>query len=110
MTHSTRSSDSFAANSESDTDQYEVRFDPATTGTISTLVAEAVSSVVGTEPEALRPLYDVIDPDALDQLFSPGTESSTGINDESRVSFRYEEQWVHVLADGRVVVVPSDEE
>ena len=37
--------------------------------TPSEAVVDAVAAVSGTEPEDLPPLYDSIDPDALDQLF-----------------------------------------
>jgi hypothetical protein len=47
----------------------------------SAAVVEAVAEASGTEPLALPPLYDAIDPDALDALFGPssgGTQSTVG--------------------------------
>ncbi|MFO7925494.1 MAG: HalOD1 output domain-containing protein [Halobacteriota archaeon] len=48
---------------------------------ISTAVARAVSAVEGCEPRSLRPLAEVLDPDALDTLFgsrADGTSRSGG--------------------------------
>ena len=37
----------------------------------STAVVRAVSAVEGRDPRSMRPLTDVLDPDALDALFGP---------------------------------------
>lgn len=63
----------------------------------------AVSEVTGTAPEALNPLYDVIDPDALDEVFHrrDGRDSWAP---NGRLNFPYEGCDVTVHADGRTVV------
>jgi hypothetical protein len=54
---------------------------------VSTAVVRAVSAVEGREPRTLRPLTDVLNPDALDNLFDSRSngEPRTG----GRLSFIY---------------------
>lgn len=65
-------------------------------------VLKAVAAVTNRSLMGLRPLYDVIDPDDLNQVCDLGRESST-----CRVSFRFEGCDVTVHGDGRTVVSPS---
>lgn len=65
----------------------------------STAVIEAVSTVVNREPTDLEPLYDAIDPDALNALV--GTE---GADAAVSVSFPFVDRLVTVHATGEVVV------
>ena len=55
--------------------EYEIGPDES----VSTAVVRAVSAIEGREPRSLRPLSDVLDPDALDALFEPRS------NDRPRV-------------------------
>lgn len=65
--------------------------------TTSTAVLEAVSSASDTPAVDLPPLYDAVDPDALNSLFSaPGTSGE--------ISFRYAGYTVTVSADRTVEV------
>lgn len=67
-----------------------------TDGSPSDTVLRALSTVHDGELSDMRPLYDVIDPDALDDLFrgpNPGT-----------VTFQYEEYTVIVRENAEVVV------
>lgn len=109
MTQHEYPSDSTAARSESSDEWYEVPRDAANAEPISVTVTEAVSAVTGTDPRSLRPLYEVIDPDALDRLFSPAAGSPARKNGEARVAFRYEGRLVRVFEDGRVFVSLSGE-
>lgn len=63
--------------------EYEI----GTAEPVSMAVVRAVSAVEGREPRFLRPLSDVLDPDALDVLFAPqdGGAPRTG----GRISFVY---------------------
>ena len=67
----------------------------------SEAVIQAVAAVKGVDPLSLEPLYDAIDPDALDALVTGSTDGSAG---ELRVSFRFDEVGVEVFNDRRVVV------
>lgn len=59
-------------------------------------VVDAVAAEMGVDPVALEPLFDVVDPDALDRLFASGVDGS--------VRFEYHECDVVVYSDGRVTV------
>lgn len=64
-------------------------------------VADALAAATGTDPTRLEPpLYDVVDPDALDAL----VEGATGV----RVSFDYDGHHVVVHGDGAVTVDGND--
>ncbi|WP_435179955.1 HalOD1 output domain-containing protein [Halorussus sp. AFM4] len=69
-------------------------------------VVEAVAEAEGVEPEELDPLYEVIDPDALEELFAP--TATTG-RMEGRVVFTYAGHEVTVCGDGYVSVEARDE-
>ena len=63
---------------------------------ISYAVVSEVSKAKGVAPDELRPLHDVIDPDALESLF----DSSDGASLRSgHVSFNYEGFVVEVRDD-----------
>lgn len=69
---------------------------------LSDTVIRAVADAEGVEPSALdTPLYEVIDPDALDRLFrSPADGShSTGC-----ITFEYYGYGVNVRADGQLTL------
>ncbi|QLK24457.1 hypothetical protein HYG81_10005 [Natrinema zhouii] len=65
---------------------------------ISLRVVEALATATDTAAHELEPLYDVVDPEALDQLFQPG--SPGGI----RVEFEYDDSLVEVRNDGTISV------
>lgn len=66
-------------------------------------VIRAVSDAEGVDPEDLEsPLYEAIDPDALDGLFA-GRANTTG-----RIVFRYHGYTVTVSSDDRVDLAPRD--
>lgn len=66
----------------------------------SVSVVEAVAAETGADPVSLAPLYDVIDPDALDRLFDDGASGC--------VEFEFCDHEVVVHADGRVLVDGSE--
>lgn len=70
-------------------------------------VIEAVAAATGADPTTMPPLYDAIDPDALDSALdslSRGTRQSR----EGSISFRFNGCCVTVHADGRTVVSPPE--
>lgn len=75
----------------------------------STVIVECVAAVVGRQPTELTPLYESIEPDALNGLIRPATPKA---GDPIRISFQYEE--VDVLVDSQTGIEiypePSDEE
>jgi len=64
-----------------------MEYDIGSNESVTSAVTRAVSAVEGREPCSLQPLADVLDPDALDELFAPrpGGRSRTG----GRISFIY---------------------
>jgi hypothetical protein len=62
--------DEASGNSDTDTTAYRATDDEQS----SESVIEAVSEVTGTDPAEMDPLYDVVDPDALNELFSPSAD------------------------------------
>ncbi|WP_252699659.1 HalOD1 output domain-containing protein [Natronosalvus vescus] len=70
-------------------------------------VVEAVAEAEGVDPlELSPPLYDVIDPDALDQVFAPTSMESRM---EGEVTFSYNGYEVTVCGDGYVTVEERNE-
>lgn len=73
------------------------------TESISETVVYAIAEATATDPTDLPPLYDVIDLQALDQLFR---DRSVNTGMSARVTFSVEDCEVTVHADGEVVVSP----
>jgi len=72
-------------------------------------VVEAVSRATDADPTILDPLFERVDPDALDRLFDSGPDES-GRTPSGRVAFRFAGCEVVVHDDGRVVATPVTEE
>lgn len=80
--------------------QYKCGNQRAGDGKISERVVTAVADALDVDSLELPPLYDVIDPDALDQLFEHGF--SAGKSGPGRVSFTMAGCEVVVHGDGEV--------
>jgi hypothetical protein len=81
---------------------------PSTEGKLSSRVIEALAAEEGVVPTELRdPLYDVIELEALDDLFSDRRDGSP--RSEGLVEFAYRNYQVTVHSGGRVDVTESDE-
>ena len=79
-------------------DMNQLQTDVSTGNSISKAIVESVAEAEGTDPSELTtPLYDVIEPDALEALFA---------NDRAfgKVIFNYEGYEVSVFPDGYVSV------
>lgn len=89
-------------------DRYVFRHDPDGTATITTTIVHALASIADTDvSQGEFSLYDSVDPDALDRLFSrkaDGTERTGG-----HVAFTALEHEVFVYANGDVIVYPPSE-
>ncbi|WP_126662714.1 HalOD1 output domain-containing protein [Haloterrigena salifodinae] len=71
-------------------------------GQPSLAIIERVAALDGTDPLSLPPLYDAVDPDALDSLFQ--SSSTDGPQTTGAVQFTYYGYDVRVDADGDIVV------
>lgn len=65
---------------------------------LSTRIVDKVAEAENTDPVDLAPLYESIDPDALDALFQNGQNGS--------VTFEYENRRIIARADGDVTIEP----
>ncbi|MFC4245607.1 HalOD1 output domain-containing protein [Natribaculum luteum] len=95
---------------ENGTETVHYRLEPGES--LSEAVVEAVAAASGRsifatdeDAEPLPPLYDVIDPDALNSLFKPGRESE---QIDGCVSFTYCNHRVVVESSGSVLVSPAE--
>ncbi|WP_435551040.1 HalOD1 output domain-containing protein [Natrinema sp. CGMCC1.2065] len=68
------------------------------TDSVSLQVIDAIADATNTDASDLEPLYDVVDPEALDQLFQSGSGAAV------RVEFEYHGMPVEVRGDGTVTV------
>ncbi|WP_178915566.1 HalOD1 output domain-containing protein [Natronomonas gomsonensis] len=87
--------------------EYDSESDSSATEAIISALAEAV----GVEPTNLPPLFDYVDPDALNALFEP---SDSATNGDTLLSFQVDTWNVFVRSDGRIRVCdatqPTDPE
>lgn len=83
-----------------------VQHDVTNSQTATIAVVNAISAASETEPTALPPLYDAINPDALNALFE--SHDSHPDRSELRVEFSYNGFSV-VVRDGPQVTVREDE-
>ncbi len=67
---------------------------------LSVAIPELVAYVEGVSPTSLPPLYESVDPDALDQLFAHRSAPNVGL------SFQYAGYTVSV-SDGQLSVTPA---
>lgn len=79
--------------------------DTEDTRPLSHRVVMEVADEMGTDPTQLEPLFDSIDPDALDKLFDARTEATErGV---TQLSFTYEGHQIVVERDRSVEVVAA---
>lgn len=79
-----------------------------TSESTSTAVVEAIAEHAGVDPADLElPLYEAIDPDALDALFSPPEGSRRPVS--GRISFVYGGYDVEVTGEGEVTVTDRED-
>ena len=92
------------ASFDPDTDTYRAKYHPDEPGSLVGATVYLVSVATGDEPETMTPLYDVVDADALENLFrSPDGESA-------EIEFQYCGCEVTAVSDGEVVVSPLEDD
>jgi hypothetical protein len=79
--------------------EYTATFDPATLDA-SIAVVEATAEIRREDPAGHAPLFEVIDPDALDRICSHGS-------DDTVVEFSYLDHRICVRSGGHISVVPK---
>lgn len=68
----------------------------------SEALISAISTLSGTDATSLPPLYDVVDPEALDSLYEHVRERNGEDSSAYRITFPYEGYDVCVEFDGRI--------
>lgn len=98
------SDDDPVASSREDPETIRARYDWSSTSP-SVAVVDTIAIAANREPESLTPLYEVIDPDALNAVIAP---PSGGVASDLSLTFRFEGYDVTVRRDGTVVARPLD--
>lgn len=75
------------------------------TESVSERIVTAVAEFTGRDPLSLDPLYDAIDPEALDALFEPTDATGT----PRRVAFTYAGCSVEITGEGEIRVTDLDQ-
>ncbi|WP_227355772.1 HalOD1 output domain-containing protein [Haladaptatus salinisoli] len=76
------------------------------TARLSALVVEAVAVHDQRSPDDLEPIYQSINPDALDSLFTPLTDGTSRA--DGHVSFAYCGYHVTITSDGTIDLEPLE--
>jgi hypothetical protein len=86
---------------ECDDETVRIRYDWSSTPP-SAAVVETVATALDCDPMEMDPLYEYIDPDALDDLVGASDSNPTGR--ETSISFRFDGHRVTVSGSGEVAV------
>lgn len=74
---------------------------------LPTAIIRQVAVQTDTETTALEPLYNTIDPDALETLFAPKADDS--LRSQGRIVFEYSGCEVTITSRGDVRAIPLDD-
>ena len=88
-----------------ETSVVRVTFDAAEPTQPTAAIVEALSAATGTSPLDLPPLYDAVDPDALNRLFAHATRTDLG--EPLSIEFTADGWGVVVSTDGEVRIIDA---
>ncbi|MEA5387650.1 HalOD1 output domain-containing protein [Haloarculaceae archaeon H-GB11] len=71
----------------------------------SSALVESVASVRGREVESIQPLYEVVDPEALDELL---IESGARVTEPVEIALNYDGFIVNIDSSGRLELHPAE--
>lgn len=91
-------------NREGDVPVYRVDLDESARS-MSCVVVEGIADVTDQDPERLDPLWESVDPEALDSFVAHASESATAY----QITFRYQGYTVEVVDDHQLRFVPTEE-
>lgn len=86
---------------------YRFQHDRTNDVPLSTAIVRAIANVSNTPAEDLDPLYDVVDPDALNGIFAPHADGRERV--AGGLWFYYSGYRVIVYPDGEIKMEPLDE-
>jgi len=101
-------SDTDSGDTTADTPSYVTEHDWERDESLAATVVSAVAAIRNVEPTAVEPLNETVDPDALNDIFD--ARHNGGDRSGPTLSFRLSSCEVTIHADGRVVVVPPENE
>lgn len=81
---------------------YREIHDWTSTEPLSSTILTALADVKNVEPTELEPLYEHIDPDALESLFDPDGD---GLRTDGHVSFSFADHYVTIHGHGEYAVI-----
>jgi len=84
------------------TDTYHAHHDWSGDASIGTTIVNVVAALDGVGFEECEPVYDVIDPDALDAVLTPTNDRSARA--PVQVQFSYREHMITVNSTGDIVI------
>lgn len=89
-------------------DRYVFRYDPEGSATVTTAVVHTLATVADIDvSQGEFSLYDSVDPDALERIFSPKSDGTPRTG--GHVAFTALDHEVYVHADGEVYIYPPAE-
>jgi hypothetical protein len=91
---------------DAETGTYHLEYEWRDAMPLSMIVVMIVSDLEGVAPTEIDPLYDYLDPELLDKLFSPRPD---GTLDAGEVSFTYIDYEITVFRHGHISVRPPAE-
>lgn len=92
-------------NRDGDVPVYKVDLDEAADQSTSYTVVESIANLTDRDPDDLEPLWESVDPEALDSFVGHASESSTPY----RLAFQYQGYTVEVVENRWLRLVPNDE-
>ena len=92
---------------DSEADLYRLRHDWSSDDDVSIAIVEAVAEITNVEVLDIDPLYESIDPDALNKIFEPRAEGEPRKIGGS-VTIAANECTVTVYSDGEIEIEPPD--
>lgn len=87
------------------TGTYHVEYDWRDAMPLSMIVVMIVADLEGVAPTDLDPLYDYLDPELLDRLFSPQEDGRLATGE---VSFTYHDYEITVFRHGHIGITPPE--
>lgn len=89
---------------DASTDTYHTTHDWTGADSLAEAIVTSVAAVTGADPLRTEPLFDIVDPDALERLFGRRDRPCPG--DDARIELTYMGCPVTVHRDGRIDIGP----
>lgn len=84
---------------------YRVDLESATDRSTSSIVTQGIATLTGQELDELEPLWDSVEPEALDSFVDHAQETAT----PCRLAFQHQGYTVEIVTDGELRITPIEE-